>query len=410
MKRYTLKKLPPSTQESTEDIRLSFAKSRKQYLQDAFKDLFLNETLIMRVILIILTIGAIGMLAAGRPMKAIIYFTAILIYYGKFYWTINKVYSLQKENNFFPILTSEGPQNIMSINNEERYIRVESPSWEEVIRISFYSDFLVIEMNKKSEYGLMYMWSENMEETKQTVLNMWRNALNSKEHNTATLELYSETEFEEISDFIEKRFGKYETVIHEITSTDIHVDIAVIPPTKEQPFYTLCTIGVGAHRMNVPDAYRYECQIAERAELLIYLPADWNLTEEGWSDERNYWPIRLLKELARMPINTDSWMAWGHSFSQEEVEPFAEDTPYSSAVLLSPQPDINNNVSCPLTIGKTIDFFQVFPLTHDELAYKIKCADDEANEDSPTDRLLDYMHADRDKWIDYALSRFEYRR
>lgn len=268
MKRYTLKKLPPSTQESTEDIRLSFAKSRKQYLQDAFKDLFLNETLIMRVILIILTIGAIGMLAAGRPMKAIIYFTAILIYYGKFYWTINKVYSLQKENNFFPILTSEGPQNIMSINNEERYIRVESPSWEEVIRISFYSDFLVIEMNKKSEYGLMYMWSENMEETKQTVLNMWRNALNSKEHNTATLELYSETEFEEISDFIEKRFGKYETVIHEIISPDIHVDIAVIPPTKEQPFYTLCTIGVGAHRMNVPDAYRYECQIAERAELL----------------------------------------------------------------------------------------------------------------------------------------------
>lgn len=111
-----------------------------------------------------------------------------------------------------------------------------------------------------------------------------------------------------------------------------------------------------------------------------------------------------------MPINTDSWMAWGHSFSQEEVEPFAEDTPYSSAVLLSPQPDINNNVSCPLTIGKTIDFFQVFPLTHDELAYKIKCADDEANEDSPTDRLLDYMHADREKWIDYALSRFEYRR
>ena len=202
MKRYTLKKLPPSTQESTEDIRLSFAKSRKQYLQDAFKDLFLNETLIMRVILIILTIGAIGMLAAGRPMKAIIYFTAILIYYGKFYWTINKVYSLQKENNFFPILTSEGPQNIMSINNEERYIRVESPSWEEVIRISFYSDFLVIEMNKKSEYGLMYMWSENMEETKQTVLNMWRNALNSKEHNTATLELYSgNREPEEISDF-----------------------------------------------------------------------------------------------------------------------------------------------------------------------------------------------------------------
>lgn len=41
-------------------------------------------------------------------------------------------------------------------------------------------------------------------------------------------------------------------------------------------------------------------------------------------DERNYWPIRLLKDFARMPIETESWAAWGHSFSQEEEEPFAE--------------------------------------------------------------------------------------
>ena len=64
--------------------------------------------------------------------------------------------------------------------------------------------------------------------------------------------------------------------------------------------------------------------------------------------------------------------------------------------------------SCPLTVGKTVDFFQVFPLTHEELEYKIKCAEDEDCE-SPTDMLLDHIHADREHWLDYALSRFDYR-
>lgn len=167
-------------------------------------------------------------------------------------------------------------------------------------------------------------------------------------------------------------------------------------------------MGVGAHRMDVPDEQRYESLIAERAELLMYLPADWNLKEDSLEDERNYWPIRLLKDFARMPINTDSWMGWGHSFSQEEKEPYADGVPYSAAVLLAPQPDIDDIISCPLTVGKSVDFFQVFPITHEELEYKTNCAENEGC-DSPTDMMLDHIHADREHWMDYALSRFEYR-
>lgn len=247
-----------------------------------------------------------------------------------------------------------------------------------------------------------------MEKAQQTALDMWRNALDAKASNTKMPEFYSETEVDEISNFIENIFGNYELVLHEIVSPDIHVDIAIIPPTEERNYYTLCTMGVGAHRMNVPDTLRYESLIAERVELLMYLPADWNLSEEASEDERNFWPIRLLKDFARMPIYSDSWMGWGHSLGQEEVELFAEGVPYSAAVLLAPQPDIDNFTSCPLTVGKTVDFFQVFPLTHEELEYKIKCAEDEDCE-SPTDMLLDHIHADREHWLDYALSRFDYR-
>ena len=409
MERYTIKNLPTSTQNETEDIRLTFANSRRTFLWCAFKDLILNETLIMRIIMVFLIVGAIAMFVYDRPEKVITCLIALLVYYGKCFWAYNKIYSLWKGNDFFPILTSEGPQSIMRLYDGERYIRVESPTWEEVKRISFYQNYIVIEMKKESEYGMLYMWTDDMTKTQETALSMWRNALDKKEGNKQLPELYSESELEEISDFIENTFGNYDYVLHEVVSPDIHVDIIIIPPTQERNYYTLCTMGVGAHRMDVPDELRYESLIAERAEYLIYLPADWNLTEEGMEDERNYWPIRLLKDFARMPIETESWVAWGHSFSQEEEEPFAEGAPYSSAVLLSPQPIIDNIVSCPLSVGKSIDFYQVFPLTHDELKYKLKCADDEAIEGSPTDMTLDHIQADREHWMDYILSRFDYR-
>jgi PAS domain-containing protein len=35
------------------------------------------------------------------------------------------------------------------------------------------------------------------------------------------------------------------------------------------------------------------------AELLVCLPADWPVTEEAFEDERNYWPVRWLKQVAR---------------------------------------------------------------------------------------------------------------
>ena len=34
---------------------------------------------------------------------------------------------------------------------------------------------------------------------------------------------------------------------------DIHVDICVIPPAKGRDYYTLVTMGMGAHEMDLPE-------------------------------------------------------------------------------------------------------------------------------------------------------------
>ena len=41
-------------------------------------------------------------------------------------------------------------------------------------------------------------------------------------------------------------------------------------------------------------------------------------------DEKWYWPIRLLKSLARLPIASDTWLGFGHTLEHEED--FAKDT------------------------------------------------------------------------------------
>ena len=66
-------------------------------------------------------------------------------------------------------------------------------------------------------------------------------------------EVYTEEEMEAIEGHIQQYFGEFENVFHELSSPDIHVDICVVPPSKERNYYTLVTMGMGAHRMNVPE-------------------------------------------------------------------------------------------------------------------------------------------------------------
>lgn len=106
----------------------------------------------MRIIIAILVIGAIGLVALDRPEKSITCLIVLLIYYVRYIWTVNKVYSLYKEGTF-PMLTFEGPQNTMSVEEGKRYVRLESPTWEEVDRICFYHNCLVVGMNKNQSMG-----------------------------------------------------------------------------------------------------------------------------------------------------------------------------------------------------------------------------------------------------------------
>ena len=192
-------------------------------------------------------------------------------------------------------------------------------------------------------------------------------------------EVYTEEEMETVEGHIQQYFGKFENVFHELSSPDIHVDICVVPPSKERDYYTLVTMGMGAHRMNVPEELA-EYKL-ERAELAIALPRNWKLKREDLKNERWYWPIRLLKTLARLPIASDTWLGFGHTMDNEKD--FAKGTKLCAAILTGPQDTEDGSEVCILPSGEEVNFYQVIPLYRDELEYKLA---------HDADALLDKMN------------------
>ena len=147
--------------------------------------------------------------------------------------------------------------------------------------------------------------------------------------------------------------------------------IALLKPHEKyfdgDHYYTLVTMGMGAHRMNVPEELA-EYKL-ERAELAIALPKDWKLKHDDLKNERWYWPVHLLKVLARLPIASDTWLGSGHTMDHEED--FAENTKLCAAILTGPQGTEEGSEVCLLPSGEEVNFYQVIPLYREELEYKL---------------------------------------
>lgn len=177
------------------------------------------------------------------------------------------------------------------------------------------------------------------------------------EPDSMTLELYEEAEIDALEEYICEKYGEFTNVFHEIISPDIHVDIAIIPPSEEQDYYTLVTMGMGAHKMNVPsELAEYNL---ERAELVIYLPKDWNFDVQ---DEIWYWPLRWLKILARLPIEQDTWLGFGHTVPSGD--PLAEDVLFNCIMLI-------DGDEAAVGEDKKVNFYTLLPLYEEEMQFKI---------------------------------------
>ena len=188
-------------------------------------------------------------------------------------------------------------------------------------------------------------------------------------------EMYSMEEVEAVEEHIKDYFGDFPTVFHELVSPDIHCDIYIVPPNETRNYYTLLTVGMGAHVMDIPE--ELDAEKLGRAELLICLPPDWKVGENA---EEWFWPIGLLKGLARLPINCETWLGWGHTV--DNGGSFAENTGLCGSLLIYPE-DVEQGADfCELPNGERVNFFEVIPLYRGEMMFK---------RDNDTHALLERM-------------------
>jgi hypothetical protein len=204
---------------------------------------------------------------------------------------------------------------------------------------------------------------------------------------TCCPEIYSPGELKALEAHIEKYFGSYRNVFHEIESPDIHVDIAVIEPGPRRNYYVLVTMGMGAHKMKAPPGSKGR----DRAELMVCLPPDWKL--DKLDDEKWYWPLRWLKILARLPLNEKSWLGWGHTIPNGE--PFADNTRLCTILLLNPGSFGEKSAVCTLPGGERINFYQMVPLYDEETRFKLKI-NAQIFSDFLDQEALEYVRIDRE--------------
>ncbi|MEO0797057.1 MAG: suppressor of fused domain protein [Verrucomicrobiota bacterium] len=172
-----------------------------------------------------------------------------------------------------------------------------------------------------------------------------------------------------ITDHIEKHIGPIESVFHELVSDAVHIDVHVIAPSNNRPFYTLVTSGMSDRPMNAPagrEDFRY-------SELMICLPANWPMSQEDWQIHDNYWPVHLLKFMARFPHQQDTWYWSQHTVPNgDPPAPYADNTGMCCAMLAPPLTAPEEFRKLTVNRNKTIHFQAIVPLLLDEMDLKLK--------------------------------------
>lgn len=182
---------------------------------------------------------------------------------------------------------------------------------------------------------------------------------------------------EELGAWIEQHIGPIASVFHETVSEAVHVDVYAVAPRAGREFWTLVTGGMSSRAMNVPD----DGWAPAFAELVMFLPPDWLVNKEAFGDERNFWPIRWLKLLARFPHQHQTWLGFGHTIPNgDPPQPFAPGVGFCCMLLLSPLHTPEAFSPLRLSDGREVAFYALQPLYEAEMEFKLA---------NGTDALLD---------------------
>lgn len=111
------------------------------------------------------------------------------------------------------------------------------------------------------------------------------------------------------------------------------------------------------------------------AELCLCLPRDWPISPKNmeWATPEYFWPLRVLKQVARYPHLHDTWLSWGHTVgSIEQFESLDPIGRFVGLILLKPRMFPEGAGQLRTVGGKRIHFLAMVPLLKQELVFRFE--------------------------------------
>lgn len=173
-----------------------------------------------------------------------------------------------------------------------------------------------------------------------------------------------------IDDHLNEFFSKDDDIVvyHEILSETIHRDVFFIKAREERPYHILLSCGMSALPMSVPEEY----DASKYAEVMMLLPKEWNLEEASFRDERNFWPIRIIKELMMLPHSNNTWLGYGHSYGFSDAEEYADGVGFNSVLLVHSMELSEEFIQIKREDDDMIEIFTLIPLYKEEIEFKME--------------------------------------
>ena len=167
---------------------------------------------------------------------------------------------------------------------------------------------------------------------------------------------------------MEAKLGKTVGVWHELVSDKIHVDVHFIAPSDEDNVWTLFTTGMSARPMTTPASF----EGPQRAELLVRLTASWPMTQTAFADDENYWPVRWLKMLARLPHDYNTWLWPSHTIPNgQPALPFSAKAK-QSGMMIVPATCLADGDEIVTTSSGAVMLMSIMPVYDEEMQYKLE--------------------------------------
>ncbi|MFT3683840.1 MAG: suppressor of fused domain protein [Phycisphaerales bacterium] len=176
-----------------------------------------------------------------------------------------------------------------------------------------------------------------------------------------------------VDEYANRFTGGVQSVLHEVMSDLIHLDVHICPPSPKRDCYTLITSGMSDRPM--PRAA--EWGVPPYAELMLRLPPTWPMTKslEVVTDYHTdvTWPIGVLKQAARMPHDCNSALGFGHTISfTNPPAPLHPSVRFTSLMLLPTVSPSSGADTFTTKDGRTVHVYVLHSLLPDELEHKVK--------------------------------------